>query len=78
MSPGLDAKHEVYGRGVKYLLDTQKEDGAWMVETRAKPVQTYFDNGDPGGKSQFISFAATNSGRAFALLEVVPEGKKTP
>ncbi len=74
---GLDAKHEVYGRGVKYLLETQKEDGAWMVQTRAKPVQTYFDNGDPGGKSQFISFAATNWA-VLALLEVLPEGKKTP
>jgi len=52
-------------------LDTQKEDGAWIVQTRARPLQLFFDNGDPGGKSQFISFAATNWA-VLALLETVP------
>jgi N-acyl-D-amino-acid deacylase len=75
---GLDAGHEAYQKGVKYLLDTQKEDGAWIVPTRSKPLQPFFDNGDPGGKSQFISFAATGWA-VLALLETVPaEGKKAP
>jgi hypothetical protein len=26
---GLDAKHEAYRKGVKYLLNTQNEDGSW-------------------------------------------------
>lgn len=54
-------------KGVDYLLRTQKNDGGWLVETRSRPVQIFFDNGDPGGKSQFISFAATN----WALLALL-------
>jgi N-acyl-D-amino-acid deacylase len=68
---GLDVEHEAYKKGIKYLLDTQKEDGAWIVQTRSRPLQVFFDNGDPGGKSQFISFAATNWA-VLALLEGVP------
>ncbi len=47
-------------RGVEYLIKTQLADGSWYVKTRAKPVQVYFDNGDPHGKDQFISMAATS------------------
>ena len=68
---GLDSGHEAYQKGVKYLLDTQKADGAWIVQTRSRPLQRFFDNGDPGGKSQFISFAATNWA-VLALLETIP------
>jgi N-acyl-D-amino-acid deacylase len=68
---GLPPAHDGYQRGVKYLLRTQREDGAWLVQTRTKPLQVYFDNGDVGGKSQFISFAATNWA-ILALLETLP------
>jgi len=34
-------------RGLRFLLDTQELDGSWFVETRAKPVQPFFDNGYP-------------------------------
>ncbi len=68
---GMEAKDDVFQKGVKYLLSTQKEDGSWLVETRSRPVQTFFDNGDPGGKSQFISFAATGWA-TLALLETLP------
>jgi ankyrin repeat protein len=52
--------HEVYRRGVRFLLDTQLEDGSWYVRTRAIPVQPYFDSEFPHGPDQFISAAATN------------------
>jgi N-acyl-D-amino-acid deacylase len=70
-SAGLPATEAAYQKGVKYLLRTQRTDGAWIVQTRSKPVQKYFDNGDPGGKSQFISFAATGWA-TLALLETLP------
>jgi N-acyl-D-amino-acid deacylase len=68
---GLAATDPAYQKGVKYLLATQREDGAWVVQTRSKPVQVFFDNGDAGGKSQFISFVATNWA-VLALLETLP------
>jgi hypothetical protein len=70
-STGLRTDDDVYQKGVKYLLKTQSDDGAWLVTTRSRPVQTFFDNGDPGGKSQFISFLATNWA-VLALLETIP------
>lgn len=74
---GLNTNHAVYKNGVKYLLDTQAEDGAWIVKTRSPPLQVFFDNGDPGGKSQFISFAATNWA-VLALLETMPMALSGP
>jgi N-acyl-D-amino-acid deacylase len=49
-----------YERGIKFLLDTQQSDGSWRVKTRSKPVQVFFDNGDPHGEHQFISMMATS------------------
>jgi N-acyl-D-amino-acid deacylase len=69
---GLPVTDAAYRKGVRYLLATQKADGAWLVGTRSRPLQTFFDNGDPGGKSQFISFLATNWA-VLALLQVYPE-----
>ncbi|HEY8504051.1 MAG TPA: prenyltransferase/squalene oxidase repeat-containing protein, partial [Gemmataceae bacterium] len=66
---GVPADHPAVRKGVSYLLRTQRDDGAWLVETRSRPIQVFFDNGDPGGKSQFISMAATGWG-VLALLEV--------
>lgn len=65
---GVSSKEPAYLRGIGYLLRTQSRDGAWLVQTRSRPIQTFFDNGDPGGKSQFISFAATGWA-TLALLE---------
>lgn len=56
---GTKSDDEEFRRGVAFLLKTQQDDGSWFVKTRAKPVQVFFDNGDPHGKSQFISTAAT-------------------
>ncbi len=68
---GLSPQDPAYRKGVAYLLHTQTAEGAWLVTTRSRPVQTFFDNGDPGGKSQFISFAATGWA-VQALLEALP------
>jgi hypothetical protein len=74
---GLAVTHESYKNGVKYLLGVQKDDGAWIVHTRSRPLQVFFDNGDAGGKSQFISFAATNWA-VLALLETVAKVEARP
>ena len=47
-------------KGLDFLMKTQGKDGSWHVATRSKPVQVYFDNGDPHGKDQFISISATS------------------
>ena len=57
-------------RSIAYLLKTQHADGSWLVETRAKPVQVFFDNGDPHGKNQFISIAATGWSTAALALSL--------
>lgn len=51
---------EFYRNGIDFLLRTQHADGSWHVVSRSKPVQVYFDNGDPHGKDQFISMMATS------------------
>lgn len=59
LDTGLAAGDPKLQLAVEFLLKSQLADGSWLVTTRAKPVQVYFDNGDPHGKSQFISTAAT-------------------
>jgi N-acyl-D-amino-acid deacylase len=68
---GLATTNKAHQKGVQYLIDSQLDDGAWFVQTRSKPLQKFFDNGDHGGKSQFISFAATNWA-VLALLDSLP------
>jgi N-acyl-D-amino-acid deacylase len=71
LQSGSPADHPAVRKGVKYLIQTQKQDGSWLVTTRSKPVQKWFDNDDPHGKSQFISMAATGWA-VQALLETLP------
>jgi N-acyl-D-amino-acid deacylase len=59
LDTGIEASDAKIQLGVQFLLKTQLEDGSWHVKTRAKPVQVFFDNGDPHGKDQFISIPAT-------------------
>jgi len=48
-----------YLRGVDYLLEGQNKDGTWLVLTRSKPIQEYFESGFPHGEDQFISISAS-------------------
>lgn len=64
--------HPAYRRGVAFLLRTQCDDGSWFVKSRSKPIQRLFDNGDPHGKDQFISIAAT-SWATTALALALPD-----
>jgi hypothetical protein len=59
-SGALKPTDPIYERGVRFLLDTQLDDGSWYVHSRVIPIQPYFDSEFPHGKDQFISAAATN------------------
>lgn len=58
-----------YQRGVRFLLNTQLEDGSWHVRSRSMIViQPYFESDFPHGHDQWISAAATN----WALMALAP------
>ena len=59
---GVDPSEPAYQRGLHFLLDTQRPDGAWLVVSRSRPIQPYypFDDEDALGKNQFISVPATS------------------
>lgn len=59
-------------RGLKFLLQTQLDDGSWHVVSRSKPFQTYYESGYPHGKDQFISITA-GSWATLALLAALPD-----
>jgi ankyrin repeat protein len=61
-----------YKRGVKFLLDTQFEDGSWYVRSRAVKLQPYFQGGFPYDHDQWISSTATGYA-VMALSPVQPE-----
>ena len=69
---GVPASSPAYRRGVKWLLNTQQEDGSWYVQTRALGFQPWFDAGFPHGHDQWISAAGTNWA-AMALTYALPE-----
>lgn len=73
---GLPPSDPSARRAVALLLKTQLPDGSWKVETRARPVQVYFDNGDPHGKHQFISTPA--SCWAVAAMAAACEPRPSP
>jgi len=57
---GLAVTDAAYERGVRFLLNTQQEDGSWYVKSRAMAFQPYFDAGFPHEFNQWISAAGTN------------------
>jgi N-acyl-D-amino-acid deacylase len=57
---GFPTDDPAYLRGLRFLVEDQCDDGSWFVQTRARPFQAMFDNGDPHGESSFISVSATS------------------
>jgi hypothetical protein len=68
---GMATTDPVYRRGLAFLMKTQGEDGSWLVKSRSKPFQTYFESGFPHGKDQFISMAAS-AWATTALADALP------
>jgi squalene cyclase len=68
---GLPPSDPAYRQAVKFLLDTQQEDGSWYVRSRAMGFQPYFDAGFPHGFDQWISAAGTNWA-TLALAQAYP------
>jgi hypothetical protein len=75
---GLPTSDPVYQRGVRYLLAGQKADGTWLVRSRSKPFQTYFESGFPHGKDQFISLAASAWATTALALALPPLERSHP
>ncbi len=71
LQTGTPATDPAVLRTRDYLIKSQHADGSWLVETHVKPVQTFFENGDPHGKHQFLSTAATAWSTA-ALTQLLP------
>jgi hypothetical protein len=76
-SSGLPVSDAAYQQGVRYLLNTQLEDGSWHVRSRAAGFQPYFDNGFPHGVDQWISAAGTSLATIALSLAAPPPGTHT-
>jgi N-acyl-D-amino-acid deacylase len=68
---GIKVGHRSYQDGCRFLLKTVQPDGSWLVTTRSKAIQTYFESGFPYEKSQFISICGT-CWATLALVELLP------
>jgi hypothetical protein len=67
---GLAASSAVYRKGVTFLLSSQHADGSWLVVSRARGTQPYFESGFPHGTNQFISAAGTAWATSALLLSL--------
>ncbi len=71
---GMATRDAAYQRGLAFLVRGQGADGSWLVRSRSRPFQGYYESGFPHGKNQFISMAA--SGWATAALALACEAPK--
>jgi len=75
LAGGLAIRDSSYQRGLAFLLTTQHKDGSWLVKSRSKPFQAYYESGFPHGKDQFISMAASGWAVTALALACPPVGK---
>jgi hypothetical protein len=71
----LATSDPAYQRGVAFLISTQQGDGSWLVRSRSKPFQIYYESGFPHGKDQFISIAATGWATTALALAYPPSAE---
>ena len=69
---GVETTDAAFRKGIAFLRKSQRDDGSWLVKTRSRPIQTYFESGFPHGKDQFISTAAT-CWATMAILHSLPD-----
>ena len=79
---GLKTDHPAYRAGIAFLLNSQEADGSWLVKSRSKPFQPYYESGFPHEKNQFISVAASGWAATALILacevkSVVPRAVKS-
>ena len=67
---GLAATSPAYRKGMTFLLKSQHADGSWLVVSRARGTQPYFESGFPHGTNQFISAAGTAWATTALLLSL--------
>jgi N-acyl-D-amino-acid deacylase len=74
---GVPADGPAFQRGIRFLLDTQHDDGSWYVRSRALAFQPYFDNGFPHEYDQWISSAATGWATTALTLAAPAPARRT-
>jgi hypothetical protein len=61
---GIPTSHAAYRNGIRYLLNSQRDDGSWLVKSRilhpGDVSPPYFESGFPHHKDQYISCMATS------------------
>lgn len=60
VAAGLSNSKSEVDRGLRFLLQTQLEDGTWHVRRRAFPFQPTMNSGFPHGRDSWISAAGTS------------------
>jgi Prenyltransferase and squalene oxidase repeat len=76
-SKTLKPSDEAYQKGLAWLLKTQEPTGAWIVQTRAYPIQPHLNTDfPPYDENQFISAAGSNWA-TMALLDALPDPPAT-
>ncbi|MEQ1825797.1 MAG: ankyrin repeat domain-containing protein [Pirellula sp.] len=63
--------------GIRFLLETQRDDGTWYTPRRAFPFQPTMSSGFPHGRDSWLSGAAT-SWAVIALTHAIPPGTASP